>query len=259
MFSVVINYLTQARTLCHMPSCSDKGLKVDFVVPSRDDANPTLMKQLKHMACAGQIINTHEKPLSIARKKGVLEANTEWVAMVDDDMLLPHNWLQLVTRAITPKVGAIGTVAVHKNKHVAAYERVVGTIVKLNKIDTNPHINNIIIRRQLMKDYNPPLLFFGEDQYFKRYVQKRGYAWKVLPFLGATHLGTSKNYVTIGISYRRYGHFTLFQLTRRVVARFIFTPFAAFVNLSFRTLQYLTKLNVEFIAGWAKELASEKF
>ena len=41
--------------------------------------------------------------------------------MVDDDMLLPNNWLQLVTKAIEPGVGAIGTVAVHKNKHAAAY------------------------------------------------------------------------------------------------------------------------------------------
>ena len=241
-----------------MPSCPDNDMKVDFVVPSRDEANPTLMHQLKHMPYAGQIINTHEKPLSIARKKGVLQANTEWVAMVDDDMLLPDNWLRLVTKAITPKVGAIGTVAVHKNKHVAAYERVVGTVYNLSKLDTNPHINNIIIRRQLMENYNPPKLFFGEDQYFKRYVQKTGYIWKVLPFLGATHLGTSKNYVTIGISYRRYGHFKLFQLIRRVVARFIFTPFAALVNLSFETLYYLTKLNVEFIAGWAKEFVAEK-
>jgi len=62
----------------------------------------------------GKFINTHEKPLSIARKNGVLQANTEWVAMVDDDMLLPDNWLQLVTKAIDPKVGAIGTVAVQE-------------------------------------------------------------------------------------------------------------------------------------------------
>ena len=124
-----------------MPSCYDKDMKVDFVVPSR------------------------EEPLSIARKNGVLKANTEWVAMVDDDMLLPNNWLQLVTKAITPKVGAIGTVAVHKNKHVAAYERVVGTVYNLSKLDTNPHINNIIIRRTLMENYSPPKLFFGEDQY----------------------------------------------------------------------------------------------
>ena len=241
-----------------MPSCADSDMKVDFVVPSRDEANPTLIRILKRMPWAGQIINTHEKPLSIARKNAVLQAKTEWVAMVDDDMLLPNNWVQLVTKAIEPNVGAIGTVAVHKNKHAAAYERVVGTIYNLSKLDTNPHINNIIIRRKLMENYNPPKLFFGEDQYFKRYVQKTGYVWKVLPFLGATHLGTSKNYVTIGISYRRYGHFKLFQLVRRMVARFIFTPYAALINLSSKTFAYLTKLNVEFIAGWAKEFIIEK-
>jgi glycosyltransferase involved in cell wall biosynthesis len=240
------------------PSRYDNDMKVDFVVPSRDAANPTLMHQLNNMQCGGQIINTHERPLSIARKKGVLQANTEWVAMVDDDMLLPDNWLQLVTKAITPKVGAIGTVAVHKNKHVAAYERVVGTVYNLSKLDTNPHINNIIIRRKLMENYDPPKLFFGEDQYFKRYVQKTGYAWKVLPFLGATHLGTSKNYVIIGISYRRYGHFGFYKLVRRMAARFIFTPFAALINLSVKTFWYLTKLNVEFLAGWVKEIVLEK-
>jgi len=241
-----------------MTSCSETSMKVDFVVPSRDEANPTLMQQLKRMPCTGQIINTHEKPLSIARKHGVLQASTEWVAMVDDDMLLPENWLQLVTKAISPKVGAIGTVAVHKNKHVAAYERVVGTVYNLSKLDTNPHINNIVIRRKLMENYNPPKLFFGEDQYFKRYVQKTGYIWKVLPFLGATHLGTSKNYVTIGISYRRYGHFGLYKLARRMAARFIFTPFAALSNLSAKTFWYLTKLNIEFLAGWIKEIVTEK-
>lgn len=236
--------------------CTDQ--KVDFVVPSRDEANPTLLHQIEQMPCAGQIINTHEKPLSVARKHGVLAADTEWVAMVDDDMLLPSDWLKKVSKAIEPNVGAIGTVAVHKNRHAAAYERVVGTVYNLSKLDTNPHINNIIIRRQLMQNYNPPKLFFGEDQYFKRYVLKAGYKWKVLPFLGATHLGTSKNYVTIGISYRRYGHFGFYKLMRRMAARFIFTPFAALSNLSVVTFWYLTKLNVEFLAGFAKEWILEK-
>jgi hypothetical protein len=134
----------------------------------------------------------------------------------------------------------------------------VGTVYNLSELDTNPHINNIIIRRQLMENYNPPKLFFGEDQYFKRHVLKTGYKWRVLPFLGATHLGTSKNYVTIGISYRRYGHFGVYKLARRMVARFVFTPFAALINLSVVTFWYLTKLNVEFLAGFVKELILEK-
>jgi glycosyltransferase involved in cell wall biosynthesis len=241
-----------------MPFSTSTDQRVDFVVPSRDEANPTLLRQIRQMPCAGQIINTHEKPLSVARKHGVLSASTEWVAMIDDDMLLPPDWLEKVTVQIEPNVGAIGTVAVHKNKHASAYERVVGTVYNLSKLDTNPHINNIIIRRKLMEDYNPPKLFFGEDQYFKSYVLKTGYKWKVLPFLGATHLGTSKNYVTVGISYRRYGHFGFYKLMRRVTARWIFTPFAALSNLSFGTFVYLTRLNVEFLAGFVKEYVFEK-
>jgi len=241
-----------------MPTCRDEKMKVDFVVPSRDEANPKLLRQIREMPYAGQIITIHEKPLSVARKHGVLSAETEWVAMVDDDMLLPPDWLKKVTSAIAPGVGAIGTVAVHKNPHAAAYERMVGTVYNLSKLDTNPHINNILIRRKLMESYNPPKLFFGEDQFFKRYVQKNGFKWMVLPFLGATHLGTSKNYLTIGISYRRYGHFGLYKLARRMVARFLFTPFAALSNSSFGTFWYLTKINVEFLAGFAKEIVLEK-
>lgn len=241
-----------------MPSCASTNLRVDFVVPSRDEPNPTLLRQIEKMPCAGQIINTHEKPLSVARKHGVLTANTEWVAMVDDDMLLPSDWLEKVTSAIEPGIGAIGTVAVHKNRHAAAYERVVGTVYNLSKLDTNPHINNIIILRKLMENYNPPKLFFGEDQYFKRYVLKSGYRWKVLPFLGATHLGTSKDYVTIGTSYRRYGHFGFYKLARRMAARLLLTPFAALSNFSIVTFWYLTKLNVQFLAGFAKEYIVEK-
>jgi hypothetical protein len=45
---------------------------------------------------------------------------------------------------------------------------------------------------------------------------------------------------------------------RRMAARIIFTPFAALSNMSFKTLTYLTKLNVEFFAGWTKELVTEK-
>ncbi len=241
-----------------MPTCAEENIKVDFVIPTREKPNDTLLHIIEHMPCAGQIIIATEQPLSTKRKNAVLRAKTEWVAMIDDDMLLPDNWLQKVTANIAPSVGAIGTVAVHKNKHVAAYNRVVGTVVKLNKIDTSPHINNMIIRRKIMENYNPPSLFFGEDQQLKRYVEKVGYVWRVLPFLGATHLGSSKNYVTSGIAYRRYGHFTVFQLVRRMVARFIFTPFAALSNLSLATFSYLSKINIEFIAGWAKELVAEK-
>lgn len=243
-----------------MPLCVDANSgKVDFVIPTRDKANKALFRSLAHMPCVGEIIITKERPLSIARKRAVLKASTEWVAMVDDDMILPENWLERVTAEIAPNIGAIATVAVHKNKHAAAYERVVGNLVQLNKIDTSPHINNVLVRKRLLANYNPPPLFFGEDQHLKKFIESTGYVWKVLPFIGATHLGVSKNHVTVGIAYRRYGHYSVFQLTRRVVARFIFTPFAALSNSSLKTFVYLNRINVQFIAGWAKESVTEQF
>lgn len=232
--------------------------KVDVVIPTRDKANDALISSLEHMSGVGNIIITKERPLSSARKRAVLRANTDWVAMIDDDMVLPRDWLLRVTSEIAPNVGAIATVAIHRNKHVAAYDRVVGSVVKLHKIDTSPHINNVLIKRSLLANYNPPSLFFGEDQHLKKFIEKSGYVWKVIPYIGAVHLGSSKSYIIIGIAYRRYGHYSIFQLIRRIVARFIFTPFAAIINFSVKTFVYLSRNNVDFIAGWAKEFVCEK-
>jgi glycosyltransferase involved in cell wall biosynthesis len=232
--------------------------KVDVVIPTREKANEALISSLEHMSGVGNIIITKERPLSIARKRAVLRANTDWVAMIDDDVVLPKDWLLRVTSEIASNVGAIATVAIHKNKHVAAYDRVVGSVVKLHKIDTSPHINNVLIRRSLLTDYSPPSLFFGEDQHLKKFIEKSGHVWKVIPYVGAVHLGISKNYIIIGVAYRRYGHYSIFQLTRRMVARFIFTPFAAIINSSVKTFTYLSRNNVDFIAGWAKEFVYEK-
>jgi glycosyltransferase involved in cell wall biosynthesis len=234
-----------------------KVYKIDVVIPSRGKVNDALLKSLKRMPGSGEVIVTTDRPLSLARKRAVLNAKTEWVAMIDDDMFLPTDWLERVTSEVAPNVGAVATVALQGNRHVAAYDRVVGNVVKLHKVDTSPHINNVLIRRSLMAGYDPPPLFFGEDHHLKKFIEKSGYMWKVIPYVGAVHLGSSKNHVMLGIAYRRYGHYSLFQLARRMVARFIFTPYAALTNFSFVTFAYLSRINVEFIAGWTKESVRE--
>ena len=233
--------------------------KVDVVIPTLERPNTNLTRSLKHMSGIGDIIVTRDKPLSLARKRAILGAKTPWVAMIDGDMSLPKDWLNRVTSEIAPNVGAIATVALQGNKHVAAYDKVVGTLVKLHEIDTSPHINNVLVRRKLLKDYNPPPLFFGEDHHLKRFVEESGYAWKVIPYVGAVHHGSTKNHLTVGIAYRRYGHYSIFKIIRRLIARFFFTPYAALVNMSLGTFSYLNKINAEFIAGWTKELLSENF
>jgi hypothetical protein len=75
--------------------CSDANIKVDFVIPTRDKPNDTLIHVLEHMPCTGQIIITRERPLSIARKRAVLRAKTEWVAMVE-----PQSGLHIAPAAL---------------------------------------------------------------------------------------------------------------------------------------------------------------
>jgi glycosyltransferase involved in cell wall biosynthesis len=232
--------------------------KIDVVIPTLGKPNSDLMNVLQHMPRIGDIFVTRNRPLSIARKRAVLRANTPWVAMIDDDVILPKDWIVKVTSKIAPKIGAIATVALQKNSHVAAYDKVVSNFVKLNKIDTSPHINNVILRRKLLEKYNPPPLFFGEDHHLKKFIEKSGYIWKVIPPIGAIHLGSSKNHLSLGIAYRRYGHYSILQIVRRVIARFVFTPYAAFINNNITTLVYLNRINVEFIAGWIKEFIGIK-
>jgi glycosyltransferase involved in cell wall biosynthesis len=232
--------------------------KVDVVIPTLEKPSASLLCSLGKISGFGTVIITTDRPLSLARKRAVLKAKTAWVAMVDDDMILPKDWLFKVKSEIAPGVGAIATVALQGNKHVAAYDKVVGNVVKLHKIDTSPHINNVLVRRRLLVDYDPPPLFFGEDHHLKKFIEKSGYLWKVIPYMGVIHLGSSKNHVTLGIAYRRYGHYSIYQLIRRMIARFIFTPYAALVNMNPITFAYLSKVNVEFIAGWAKEFLQGK-
>jgi hypothetical protein len=225
--------------------------KFDMIVFSRPGTNPNvqLLKTLERMPDA-HVIVWKESPLSLARKHAVTAATTEWVGMVDGDFLLPLNWLETVSSGIGPRVGAVATVERQGNRHIAAYNRVVGQTVKLNKVDTAAHIGNVLVRRKLYLSYVPPPLFYGEDLRFKRHVEKSGYEWKVLPGIGAVHLGSSKNYYAVGLSYRRDRHYTPFQLARRTVAQFLFIPFAALANRSSETFVYLNRINVQFMAGW---------
>jgi hypothetical protein len=65
---------------------SSPDQKVDFVVPSRDEANPILLRQIMQMPCAGQIINTREKPLSVAhRLQGFVASGTSDASGKDDN------------------------------------------------------------------------------------------------------------------------------------------------------------------------------
>lgn len=176
------------------------------------------------------------------------QATTEWVAMIDSDVTIPCDWFQKVEKHITQNCGAIATVAQQADPHIAAYDYAVNLIYPLTRVDTAPHINNVLIRKKLMLTYNPPPCFFGEDHALKLHVTSHGYEWKVIPSIGAKHLGTISNSVQLGIAYKRY--YSKYQVARRLLARSIFIPVAGLVSLSPRAFLRLTTDNINFIAGW---------
>ncbi|MEM0254379.1 MAG: glycosyltransferase [Candidatus Bathyarchaeia archaeon] len=227
--------------------------KVDVVIPTRGHVNKYLLKVLKSVDWVANIYITRERPLSVARKNAVLKASTEWVAMFDDDVIVPPYWYYEVSKYIRRDVGAIATVARQCDKDFDTYERIIDIVYGLHRVDTSPHINNVLIRRELMKSYDPPNLFLGEDQFLRKHVEACNFKWLVLKHIGVVHLGAVKSKIDVGIAYKRYAHYSIYQLIRRAFSRFLLAPFAAFANLSGRTLLRLYVDNVHFISGWMKE------
>lgn len=227
--------------------------KVDVVIPTKDSVNEQLLKILNNADWVANIYITKERPLSVARKNAVLKASTDWVAMFDDDVIVPSDWYWKVVSHVSDDVGAIATVARQSDRDFATYERIVDVVYGLHKIETSPHINNVLIRKDLMRNYNPPKLFLGEDQFLKRHVESCNFRWVVLDYIGVVHMGVLKNKVDVGIAYKRYAHYGLYQLFRRVLARMLIAPFAAVANFSFKTLLKVSADNVQFISGWLKE------
>jgi len=233
---------------------SQKG-KIDIVIPTRNKQNirPELLQVIKNERKAGRLIITEEKPLSVARRNACLRAETEWVAMFDDDMIIPHEWFDLVFEHVGGNIGAISTVADSVDRDFRAYQGIVNRVFPLESMDTVPHINNILIRRKLMESYNPPRLFLSEDWFMKRHVEKAGYVWKTIGRIGVINTGSEKSAVDVAIAYKRFGHYSHYQLTRRFLARLILAPFAVIFTRQFKTLLNLWRVDVEFFAGWLKE------
>ena len=62
-----------------------------------------------------------------ARFEGCQKASTEWVAMFDDDILIPPNWLQSVLNEVDSTTGAVTTVHRQKDASLDTYYKVLSS------------------------------------------------------------------------------------------------------------------------------------
>ena len=229
---------------------------VDVVIPTLTKPNAKLLKVLENASWVNNIFVTKEKPLSVARKNVLLKANTEFVAMFDDDVEIPECWFSHVSGHVGDGIGAVASVAKESDYIYSSYARLVSFFVPLNKISNSPHITNVLVRRSLLADYEPPRLFFGEDQFFKNHVTSKGYLWKILEHIGVLHVTSNRNMLDLGVVYGKYGLLSNTILFRRFLARLVFGPYLGMTTLDHRIVSQLMKHNVQFFAGWLKALCN---
>ncbi|MEM1724002.1 MAG: glycosyltransferase family A protein [Candidatus Jordarchaeales archaeon] len=99
--------------------------KVDVLIPTRNPSrvNPRLLEVLASAPWVNNVVFETSRPLSVARKIGAMKCKTEWIAMFDDDVVIPPNWFEVVSKfARQPNVVAVSTVRVDDNIHVEALQ-----------------------------------------------------------------------------------------------------------------------------------------
>jgi glycosyltransferase involved in cell wall biosynthesis len=232
-----------------------KRMKVDVVIPTRNrrDIEKGLLEAINNESNFNNLIITEIKPLSKARLEGCKKASTEWVAMFDDDVLIPSNWLQSVLNEVDSTTGAVATVFRQNDANFDAYHNVVSSFYRVHNLDSDPRIGNVLIKRNLMLSYKPTLIFTGEDQHLRKHIENSGYFWKTLPYMGVVHTRRTTITVDTGIYYRRYHYYNNFQLLRRLSARFLLGSFTPLFSHRLLTPFNLWKDDVKFFSGWLKE------
>ena len=228
---------------------------IDVVIPTRDpkDIEKGLLEAVSNEPKFNKIIITEDKPLSKARLEGCKKASTEWVAMFDDDMLIPPNWLQSVLNEVDSITGAVATVSRQHDASFDAYYNLVSSFYPVHNLDSDPRIGNVLVKRSLMLSFHPTSIFTGEDQYLRKHIENSGYLWKTLPYMGVIHMRRTTINVDTGIYYKRFNYYSHFQLLRRIGARFILGSFTPLVSHNLFTPLNLWKDDVKFLSGWLKE------
>jgi glycosyltransferase involved in cell wall biosynthesis len=231
-------------------------MKIDVIIPTRNrkDIEEGLLEAINKEPQFNQVIIINIKPLSKARLEGCKKSSTEWVAMFDDDNLIPPNWLQSVLKVVDSTTGAVSTVSRQNDVNLDAYYNVVSSFYRVNNLDSDPRIGNVLVKRDLMLGFQPTAVFTGEDQHLRKHIENCGYTWKTLPYMGVIHMRRTTINVETGIYYKRYKYYSSFQLLRRLGARFILGSFTPLVSHRLVTPLNLWKDDVKFLSGWLKEL-----
>ncbi len=124
--------------------------------------------------------------------------------MFDDDIEISENWFDSVSKYIKLGVIAISTPSIDVNNiHITAY-RIVSEKIRPLHLRNVPFINNTLIRRNVLLEYNSPPIFHGEDILLYNYIKKKG-IWIHPPYCGVKHFMVIKDPIEVAFAMWQFG------------------------------------------------------
>lgn len=229
--------------------------KVDVLIPTRNPSrvNPRLLEVLASAPWVNNVVFETSRPLSVARKIGAIKCKTEWIAMFDDDVVIPPNWFEVVSKfARQPNVVAVSTVRVDDNIHVEAYKKVTNKIKPVHTRETL-FICNTLIKREVFFDYNPPKVFHCEDDILYRHVKKKG-KWVTLPSIGVIHHYVERDTIQTWYLATTLKLFPAHRILATILSRIILSIPAVGYSHTWRTIPFLWSQTVKQIVRILKAL-----
>jgi len=131
-----------------------------------------------------------------ARQKGIEAVETEWFVFIDSDVVLQHGWFKKVTSLIEPNVGLV------IGREVPIYEKEIkqlkDALIKLKRkvhfrgsvFPFRAFMGDTLILTKAVKGIRiPSILHVYEDNYIQRFIESRGYKWKITEKPVALHYG----------------------------------------------------------------------
>jgi len=175
-----------------------------------DDGTVELVKQ--YFPSNSVIVKT-DVNIAYARYIGIRLVKTEWFAFIDDDAIILPNWWQTLSKYISPRVGAvegsyINLPDVYKDLHSSLKIDTKTKVTKrfsireftgrdIIKFGLNPVrgvLNNVIIRREAVADWKPPIKTGAyEDYMITQHVINRGFHWIIINKPVALHGAPTKD------------------------------------------------------------------
>jgi glycosyltransferase involved in cell wall biosynthesis len=179
----------------------------------------------------GASVLTDDVSLGSARMKGVRQSRAEWIAFIDDDIILPSGFRDAIKEFMVEGVGAIQAAAIsvhepYRSIHLDEFDsRMMGS----DHFDYLPgergFTNATFIRRELLDGLDLSSVDSWEDWVITQRVLSSGYRWIVVrPFVDHIHdridLAKKEGWNAAGIlNLARCGHMSIPSAMRQYIGK----------------------------------------